>query len=78
MSHAVEPIITDHAIERYQQRVEPVCAKTARARLADNQAIQTAVQFGATGVILPKGQRVIIKDAAIITIVPKRGAKHAG
>lgn len=61
--------ITHHAILRYQERVSPVSDEEARAALK-SPAIKTAATFGARTVILGTGQRVLIRDHAVITILP--------
>lgn len=60
-------IITAHAVSRYRERVEPVDFDTACARLSTDR-IRTAITFGARMIRLGGGQRLIIKDGAIVTV----------
>jgi hypothetical protein len=63
--------ITRNAVERYQQRVEPVSEDIARARLS-TKAFQCAEMFGARIVILPTGQRLVIEGDAIVTVLSRK------
>lgn len=61
--------ITDHAIQRYQERIADVPAAEA-CRLMDTAAVRSAAQFGAPYVRLPTGQRLVIHEGKIITVLP--------
>jgi hypothetical protein len=63
--------ITRHAIERYRERVEPVDEGTALARLR-SPVISKAVAFGCGSVKLPGGQRVVIEDGCVVTVLPRK------
>jgi hypothetical protein len=63
------PPVTFHAIARYQERVEPVSDDEARAALS-SPFIMRAIAFGAHCVRLGTGHRVIIRDKAIVTVLP--------
>lgn len=77
--------VTKHAIERFQQRVAAVDHDAAIAALT-SPAIQTAVEFGARHVILGGGQRVVIAQGSVVTVLTKvrrskgcaRGNMHNG
>ncbi len=69
-------VITHHAILRYQQRVEPVCEDMVRERLSV-PAFDTAIAFGAKYVILSGGQRAVIEEGTIVTILPKEARLNA-
>lgn len=65
-----EVFVTKHAIDRYRERVEDVPAREAIRRLS-GRAFQTAVDFGAPFVRLATGQRAMIRDVAIVTVIPE-------
>jgi hypothetical protein len=60
---------TEHAIERYIERVCPCTQDEARAALSTDR-IRAAIAFGARMIKLGGGQRLIIRDGAIVTITP--------
>jgi hypothetical protein len=64
--------ITIHAIERYRERV-PDAAQWSddqiRAAL-DSPAVRAAAQIGARYVRLHGGQRIVIQDATVVTVMP--------
>jgi hypothetical protein len=63
--------ITEHAIDRYCERVENVAREVVRARmLAASRGILCAAAFGARCVILGNGVRlVIVADADGVRVV---------
>ena len=63
-----ELFVTLHAIERYQQRVEDVPAAVVSRRL-NAPVFQCAADFGARYVKLPGGQRVVIVESRVITVL---------
>lgn len=71
-----EMIITQHAVLRYQQRVEPVSADIVRERLS-GRAFVTAIAFGAKYVILSTGARAVIEGKTIVTVLPKEARLNA-
>lgn len=73
--------ITQHAIERYQQRVEPVAPEIARVRImAHKEAIRRAAAFGAPLVKVGRLQ-LKIEGLSVVTVFyenrrsPRRGDK---
>lgn len=62
--------VTQHAIQRFQERVAPVSPEEARAALS-SPTIHKAVEFGAIAVTLGTGQRIVIVDGSIITVLSK-------
>lgn len=62
--------VTQHAIQRFQERVAPVTPEEARAALS-SPTIHKAVEFGAIAVTLGTGQRIVINDGSIITVLSK-------
>jgi len=62
--------VTRHAIERYQERVEPVSDEEAVARLSC-PAMQKAVAFGARYVVLGCGNRAVIVENRVVTVLVK-------
>ena len=67
-SRMAELFVTLHAVERYQQRVEDVCATEVKRRL-NAPVFQCAADFGARYVKLPGGQRVVIVESRVITVL---------
>ncbi|MAM39312.1 MAG: hypothetical protein CL949_15745 [Erythrobacter sp.] len=65
-----ELYVTVHAIERYQERVEDVPAAEITRRL-NAPVFQRAADFGAPYVKLSGGQRVVIVDSRIVTVLPR-------
>jgi uncharacterized protein (DUF2252 family) len=61
--------VTEHAIDRYRERVEAVSADAARIALS-SEAIVTAANFGAPYVKLGTGQRVVLEGSRVITVLP--------
>lgn len=64
--------VSSHAISRYRERVALVDYGTALAVLS-SAAIQAAASFGAKYVRLGTGQRVVIEDGAVVTVLPADG-----
>lgn len=62
--------ITRHAISRYRERVADVPA-SAIWRALDCPAVRVAIQFGARFVRLAGGQRAVLQDNRIVTILPR-------
>jgi hypothetical protein len=65
-----EVFLTRHAIQRYRERVADVPAAAIWAAL-DIPAVRIAIDFGARFVRLPGGQRVVLKENRIVTILPR-------
>lgn len=62
-------VITHHAIERYRERVEDVSESEVRARLSAS-AFKVAAEFGARFVRFARGQRAVVIEGRIVTILP--------
>lgn len=62
--------ITAHAIERFAQRIEDL-PETAIIEAMDTSIVRTAIEIGASAVILPSGHRYVIADGKIVTVTPK-------
>jgi len=62
--------ITAHAIERYRERVADVSVDEARQALLSPAVLQAA-EFGAPYVRLGTGQRIVIANGAVVTVLPK-------
>lgn len=65
-----EVFLTRHAIQRYRERVADVPAADVW-RALDCRAVRTAIDIGARFVKLPGGQRVVIKENRVVTILPR-------
>lgn len=64
--------LTDHAVHRYQKRVENIAPGEIFRRL-DTEAMRLAIQIGARCVKLPTGQRDVLRGSVVVTITPKGG-----
>ncbi|MFN3990027.1 MAG: hypothetical protein ACK4IS_07195 [Erythrobacter sp.] len=71
-----EIFITRHAIRRYQERVADVPAAQIW-RVLDCRAIRTAISVGARYVRLAGGQRAVLCENRVITILPKETHESA-
>ena len=70
--------LTRHAMQRYRERVADVPAAEIW-RALDIRAVRVAIDFGARFVRLAGGQRVVLEDNRIVTILPRdrcRGSLH--
>lgn len=65
----VEPYLTRHAIQRYRERVADVPAAEIW-RVLDCPAVRTAIVFGARFVRLAGGQRLVLEQDRIVTVLP--------
>ena len=61
--------ITQHAIDRYRERVADMPDQAIVAQLTTD-AVLAAARFGAPYVRLPTGQRIVIQRGAVVTILP--------
>lgn len=66
--------VTRHAIERYRERVADVSDERAVEALT-SRAIELADDFGAPVVRLGGGQRVVLKNHSVITVLPAERAQ---
>lgn len=62
--------VSAHAIQRFQERVDNIPADQVVSLLRQNRAVQSAISFGATYVKLGTGQRIVLKNGAIVTVLP--------
>lgn len=65
-----EVFLTRHAIQRYRERVADVPAAAIWAAL-DTPAVRIAIDFGARFVRLSGGQRIVLEQNRIVTILPR-------
>lgn len=64
--------VTRHAVERYQERIEPVTKAEARARIrASVVAVHQAAAFGATVVRMGDGTKLILEGTCVVTVLPR-------
>lgn len=61
--------VTTHAIERYIERVAPVTPEQA-AQAMDCPAVRAAAEFGARFVRLAGGQRIVLQEWTVTTVLP--------
>lgn len=67
--------ITDHAIVRYLERVKGVDMDAIRAEM-QSASLAAAVEFGAKVLIGRHGERLVIRDGIVVTVIAK--ARNAG
>jgi len=60
--------VTRHAVQRYCERVCAVSPTTAKRALSST-AVQAAVAFGAPFVRLPTGQRIVVREGNVVTVL---------
>ena len=63
--------VTVHAIERAMQRIPGIRSEDEARAILSSETIHQAVEFGAIAVTLGTGQRIVINDGAIITVLSK-------
>lgn len=62
--------ITQHAIKRCIERIPGIFTEESARAALSTKAIERAAQFGAKYVRLGTGQRVVIENSRIITVLP--------
>lgn len=62
--------VTRHAIERYRERVACLDDREVCRRL-NSSAVRCAAAIGAPFVRLPGGQRIVIVENSIVTVLPR-------
>lgn len=67
--------ISDHAVYRYLQRVKGINMEAVRDEMR-NPALAKADEFGCPVVIGSHGERFVIRDGIVVTVIAK--APHAG
>lgn len=67
--------ISDHAVLRYLERVKGIDMAAIRAEMR-SPALETARDFGAPVVIGRNGERLIIENGVVVTVIGK--ARNAG
>ncbi|SON55794.1 hypothetical protein HDIA_2253 [Hartmannibacter diazotrophicus] len=70
---AREPIVTDHAVVRYLERVHGLDVAAVREHIAGRAA--TAVELGAIAVQI-EGVRMHLADVTVVTVTPIRRRKR--
>jgi hypothetical protein len=62
--------VTDHAITRYIERVDPRADYVTAIAALSSPAIIAAIKFGAPYVRLPGNQRIALDGATVVTVLP--------
>lgn len=62
--------VTQHAVERFQERVSNIPDADARAALSC-PAVLMAAEIGAPYVKLGTGQRIVLEGSRVVTVLPK-------
>lgn len=61
--------VTDHACQRYAERVEPCSVEEARERiLRSERAIRTAMMMKCAVIKLGTGHRLVLDGTAVVTV----------
>ena len=68
-------LVTDHAVERYQERVANCTADQARQALS-SPAVRAAAKFGAMFVRLATGHRIALRGHVVLTVLPPEHFKR--
>lgn len=68
--------LTRHAIQRYRERVADLPAAEIW-RALDCPAVRVAIEFGARFVRLSGGQRVVLEENRVVTILPRNRGRAA-
>lgn len=63
--------ISDHAVVRFLERVKGVDIDAVRAEM-QTPALDVADQFGAPVLIGRNGERLVIRDGVVVTVLRKR------
>lgn len=63
-----QPIISDHAVLRYLERVKGIDVESIRREM-DSPALRAAVDMGATSVKLGCGARLRLKGDTVVTVL---------
>jgi len=66
--------ISDHAVLRWLQRVKGLDINAVRNEMR-SPAMVTAHEFGAPILIGKNGERLVIRDGKVVTVLPKRLGK---
>ena len=70
--------ITNHALQRYIERVAPVPLREAREAIEHAfPAIHCAARIGCTLVVLGNGARLRLDGDKVVTVLAKRGGRKA-
>ena len=67
--------ISDHAVLRYLERVKGLNIAAIRAEMM-TPALEKAAEFGAPVLIGRHGERLVIRDGIVVTVIAK--ARNAG
>jgi phosphohistidine swiveling domain-containing protein len=62
--------ISDHAVIRWLERVKGIDMDAVRAEM-DTPTLAQACEFGAPVVIGKNGERLVIRDGKVVTVVAK-------
>lgn len=64
-----EPIVSDHALLRYLERVKGVDVESIKSEML-TPTVRMAINAGAQAVKLGCGAKIVIKGATIVTVLP--------
>lgn len=64
-----DPVVTDHGLLRYLERVQGLDVEAARAEMLSERAVE-AIRFTRTGKVpIGNGRRLVVKDMAVVSVV---------
>ena len=71
----VAPVVTDHALVRYIERVKGIDVEALRGEILTDGRRAAIKRYGSLKIPLPDGARVVVKEGVIVTVSPKRQPK---
>lgn len=63
-------VISDHALVRFLERVKGIDMEIIRAEM-QTPAVEKACEFGCPVVIGRHGERLVIRDGVVVTVIAK-------
>lgn len=66
---AKEPIVTEHALLRYVERIMGVDLEAVRKAILTESAVKM-IKFTKTGKVTTDGRRLVVKNGTVVTIEP--------
>ena len=68
--------LSEHAIKRYQKRIEDVPADEVRKRLMTKELKRMNSAFGGSGLYVTKDCKILTKDHVVVTVYKKSYKSH--
>lgn len=64
---AADPIVTEHAMLRWLERVEGVSLDELKAKILDDATIK-AIKFAGSGKVSKAGHKIVFKNNVVVTV----------